>query len=526
MKFLAKIAHLDNFFSGKVQVECDPEEAQPQEIQRLASPHPTFQSRFEEHSICDRIYAKIACMFCYVALLMVIIPIYVFGGYDLRRFVCRCVSSGRMRWRIKTLSETTSSNAFKRVIGTNVVGLMPPIPDVTAEQDLESATRACLCSVTRHPTISTYSTTTQTGGILSPQELDGKDELVAQPCGGESSVGDIPKLAVQEVDNVNPSPKDVSAACDSNNISLTNDEDFIDDPLQPGAENESHSPKPTDCLFLSETECTDLAIKAVLPWSSSLFWAHRRGELLGKGRCGEIYLCQIDGKLRVVKKLTNTRRLYAAREAAIMRELDHPNILSVYASARYWSSKYLVLEHVDGTDLRTLERVRPTDMPEYHIATVLREVAQGLAHVHDKGYIHCDIKPENILVSKRAEIKIANFGLARDSRMKADLQLFGSCQYMPPEHAEGVKTAAGDIWSLGILAIVLLTRRSAYPEILSEDDIKYMLNAKVVPPLPQKASSEFANFLRLLLNPDHTTRATAKDVLELSLMKRARLQVI
>ncbi|MGD8395028.1 MAG: protein kinase [Candidatus Eiseniibacteriota bacterium] len=152
-----------------------------------------------------------------------------------------------------------------------------------------------------------------------------------------------------------------------------------------------------------------------------------------------------------------------AKSAAALR---HPNIVTILDFGSQDDTYFIVMEYVDGTDLRrTLDRTRP--LPPEIVLALLEEICLGLEVAHTHGTVHRDIKPGNILISKRGEVKIADFGLARDKAVRARLStqdatlpgtILGTLAYMSPEQLAGEEVnAPSDIFSLGVMAYELLT---------------------------------------------------------------------
>lgn len=155
------------------------------------------------------------------------------------------------------------------------------------------------------------------------------------------------------------------------------------------------------------------------------------------------------------------------REARVLAELCHPNIGLLFGFSKSDAGIYLVLEFVDGFSLATLLKRRPM-VPVDSVAAIGAAVARGLAHAHERGIVHRDVKPANVLVSRRGEVKIFDFGIAQVARGAAepvalsplrleDAATFGTPAYMSPEQilGEGVD-ARSDIFSLGVVLYQLL----------------------------------------------------------------------
>jgi predicted Ser/Thr protein kinase len=152
------------------------------------------------------------------------------------------------------------------------------------------------------------------------------------------------------------------------------------------------------------------------------------------------------------------------REARALARLSHPNIVAVYDFGRTGEHLWLLLEFVEGENLRQAQ-TRGKLAPERALALV-GEVCSALQYAHDQGVVHRDIKPENLLVDRAGHVKIADFGLAKllsaaqdGARLTRDSQAMGTPQYMAPEQIERPLAVdhRADIYSLGVVFYELLT---------------------------------------------------------------------
>ncbi len=150
------------------------------------------------------------------------------------------------------------------------------------------------------------------------------------------------------------------------------------------------------------------------------------------------------------------------REARLLSALCHPNIGLLHAFVKTETRMYLVLEFVDGVTLSTLLKRKPS-VPHDCVAAIGAGIARGLAHAHERGIVHGDIRPANIFVSRRGEVKIFDFGIAHRTAGEEergalaplrleDVAAFGTPAYMSPEQILGGKVdARSDIFSLGVV---------------------------------------------------------------------------
>lgn len=150
------------------------------------------------------------------------------------------------------------------------------------------------------------------------------------------------------------------------------------------------------------------------------------------------------------------------REARVLAELHHPNILHVHDFVRREDRMWLVLEYVDGWALDELLRV-VKKLPPLTAAAIVLEVGRALEHAHRHGVVHRDVQPKNVMVSKRGHVKLLNFSVAVDGRLPTAPELldgatsFGGPLYLSPEQILGEPAdPRSDLFSLGVVLYELL----------------------------------------------------------------------
>ncbi|MDG3005225.1 serine/threonine-protein kinase [Paludisphaera mucosa] len=185
--------------------------------------------------------------------------------------------------------------------------------------------------------------------------------------------------------------------------------------------------------------------------------------LLGRGGMGEVYLAeQISLKRPVALKVLLpewiNRPAYLSRfavEAMAVAKLNHANIVQVYALGEAEGIHYIAMEYVEGTNLREfLIRKGSLDLPLG--LSIMRQSAAAIGAAGEVGLIHRDVKPENLLLTRKGRIKVADFGLCRD--MESDRHhvtqqgtTMGTPLYMSPEQAQGhAMDHRSDLYSLGV----------------------------------------------------------------------------
>jgi serine/threonine protein kinase len=152
------------------------------------------------------------------------------------------------------------------------------------------------------------------------------------------------------------------------------------------------------------------------------------------------------------------------REARALARLNHPNIVAVHDFGRAGELHYLVMEFVDGANLRQIEQAGNLT-PEQALA-IVPQICEALQFAHNEGIVHRDIKPENLLVDKKGRVKITDFGIAKmlgAPGSKVSLtgagDVVGTPHYMAPEQIEKAQTVdhRADIYSLGVVFYEMLT---------------------------------------------------------------------
>lgn len=150
------------------------------------------------------------------------------------------------------------------------------------------------------------------------------------------------------------------------------------------------------------------------------------------------------------------------REALSATQLTHPNIVGVYDVGQSQEMNYIVMEYVEGTDLKDYVRQRGALHP-IEAVRIMMQIVSAIAAAHQNRIIHRDIKPQNILIDREGNVKITDFGIAvalSDTSLTQTNTLLGSVHYLSPEQARGgMATIQTDIYALGIVLYELLTGR-------------------------------------------------------------------
>jgi predicted Ser/Thr protein kinase len=194
--------------------------------------------------------------------------------------------------------------------------------------------------------------------------------------------------------------------------------------------------------------------------------------LIGKGGMGAVYKARqsmLDRfiALKVLPPAVAGDPGFAerfTREARALAKLNHPNIVAVYDFGKAGSLHYLLMEFVDGTNLREVEQARKLSPGQ--AVTIVPKICEALQYAHDQGVVHRDIKPENILLDKTGRVKIADFGIAKmvgqgstEISLTGAKDVVGTPHYMAPEQIEKPQEVdhRADIYSLGVVFYEMLT---------------------------------------------------------------------
>lgn len=186
---------------------------------------------------------------------------------------------------------------------------------------------------------------------------------------------------------------------------------------------------------------------------------------VGHGQFGRVYCAthRQTGELVAIKRLNQQRLPTHAflKELRYLLSVNHPHIVAYRALEHTAAGRQLVLEYCEGGTLRSLME-RQERLSHAEILALLSDTLTGLAHAHQRGIVHCDIKPENILLSYRQQrwvAKVSDFGIARLAQEFSPTAAYptGSPAYMAPERFYAHYSPASDVYALGVMLFELLT---------------------------------------------------------------------
>jgi serine/threonine protein kinase len=194
---------------------------------------------------------------------------------------------------------------------------------------------------------------------------------------------------------------------------------------------------------------------------------YRLLELIGSGGMAVIYrgvdtLLQRRVAIKILRERFASDPAFLARfqrEAQAAANLEHPNIVTVHDVGQDEGRHYIVMEYVDGQDLKALIRQRER-LSINEALNITAQICAGVGHAHKANLIHCDIKPQNVLVTRDGRVKVADFGIARalsESGLTESETVWGSPLYLSPEQAAGEPPSpASDVYSIGVVMYEML----------------------------------------------------------------------
>jgi serine/threonine protein kinase len=250
--------------------------------------------------------------------------------------------------------------------------------------------------------------------------------------------------------------------------------------------------------------------------------------LLGVGGMGDVYRAR-DTKLRrevAVKILPRAfqddrdRLVRFEQEAQVLASLNHPHIGAIYGLEEAGDTRCIVMELIEGETLQS--RIKKGPMPVGEAVTIAQQIAEALEAAHEKGVIHRDLKPGNVIITSDGRVKVLDFGLAKVMEpigAPSDLSqpptpaipamtqagmILGTAGYMSPEQARGQAIdKRTDIWAFGCVLYEMLTGRAAFPGDTPSDTIAAILERQPEwAALPAHTPAGIRQLLRRCLDKD------------------------
>jgi hypothetical protein len=252
---------------------------------------------------------------------------------------------------------------------------------------------------------------------------------------------------------------------------------------------------------------------------------------LGQAAAGSVHLARHVGMNRevVIKRIVGGASsqdpetvLRFERQARLLATLDHPGVVRVYEVVRVGADLFVVMEHVPGTDLRGLLAAGPP--PPEEAARLLGEIAAALDHAHERGVVHGDLQPANVLLDGAGAVRVSDFGmvalLERQALSRAGRAgAVEGLAYLAPELARGdlVVDRRADVYSLGVIAYEMLVGRVPFPVDPGHPYATVRAQMEEPPPRPSELVPGFAPLLEAALlwaleKPPERRPATAGEL--------------
>ena len=206
-------------------------------------------------------------------------------------------------------------------------------------------------------------------------------------------------------------------------------------------------------------------------------------EPIGRGGMGQVYLAtDPQGNTVAIKEMLaqfvldpHLRKRFH-EDARILSHLEHPAIVKLFASFEERGNLYLVMEYVEGETIEQQVRRRGGALAESEAVRLICELLPAMTYVHQRGFVHRDIKPGNIMIRPDGSVCIIDFGIAKDMNSESQLTMgmvIGTSGYMSPEQADGFNIDhRTDVYSIGCVMYYMLTGRHAYQKLANDYDMR------------------------------------------------------
>ncbi|KAM3582073.1 Protein kinase of the Mitotic Exit Network [Umbelopsis sp. WA50703] len=252
--------------------------------------------------------------------------------------------------------------------------------------------------------------------------------------------------------------------------------------------------------------------------SNQLVAQYQLGNCIGRGQFGSVYraLNLKNGEVVAVKRVKIDDENILAdimREVVMLKAVAHPNVVKYHGFIQKSGYMNIVLEYVEnGSLLSTLKAFGA--FPEKLVASFGIKILSGLEYLHANQVVHCDLKAANILTTKTGDVKLTDFGVSLNLKIKeSDTgRVAGTPNWMAPEVIElRGASVKSDIWSLGCTLIELLTGKPPYADLIAMSAL-FRIVEDEYPPLPSKISKEMRDFLLCCFQKNPADRPTASEL--------------
>lgn len=253
-------------------------------------------------------------------------------------------------------------------------------------------------------------------------------------------------------------------------------------------------------------------------------------ERIGQGGMGVVYKARqrelnrtVALKLMVSGPLASPAEVRRFRgEATAAGTLQHSNVVAIHEVGEHEGRQFFSMDYVDGKSLSDI--VRRTPLPAARAARYVKIIAEAVHYAHERGILHRDLKPHNVLIDQNDQPRITDFGLAKQIQVDSDLTVSGAVlgtpSYMPPEQAAGRRREIGpasDVYSLGAILYDSITGRPPFRADTPIDTLRQVLDAEPAPPrlLNRKVPRDLETIcLKCLAKEKQQRYATARELAE------------
>ncbi|KAM2966205.1 hypothetical protein FF1_026644 [Malus domestica] len=252
-------------------------------------------------------------------------------------------------------------------------------------------------------------------------------------------------------------------------------------------------------------------------------------EPLGSGSYGTVYEgLTDDGIFFAVKEVSLLDQgsqgkqsvIQLEQEISLLSQFEHDNIVQYLGTHKDETKIYIFLELVTKGSLAKL--YQNYNLEDSQVSGYTRQILSGLTYLHERGVVHRDIKCANILVHASGSVKLADFGLAKVTKLNELKSSKGTAYWMAPEvvnQMNGGYGLAADIWSLGCTVLEMLTRQPPYFP-LEWTQALFQIGSGKLPPVPNWLSSDAKDFILKCLQVDPNSRPTAAQLLNHPFVER------
>jgi len=252
-------------------------------------------------------------------------------------------------------------------------------------------------------------------------------------------------------------------------------------------------------------------------------------ETSGKGGFGRVFCARVKQTKHIVaiKRLpacTEKEELSNVSEIACLTRLRHPNIVDFKSAYKYNKETWIVTEYMEGGTLSQAIKVHA--LSEQHMAYVTQQLLKGLSFMHSNGFVHRDLKSNNIMLSIAGNIKLIDFGLCADLSDGPRAQMLGTAYWMSPEMIKRLPhTTKADVWSLGIVVLEMLLRGPPFASSRMLSMFKAVCGETldILDSSHVKIGDKVRSFLMNCVQPDPDVRLSCTELLKHSWVSNAVL---